>query len=786
MPELFDHMPPVATLLKGKSVEELLLLVADDDQGLKTDAMERLLSMGFKTLYPALERGVRNDDNADLRNSSMEMLVAFAKDAIPALIKLLKDDNEEVRNFAAVMLGDIGNRSAVGALIRALGDQDPNVSHSAAEALGKIGDRSALFPLIDLLKEDFWVQYPAIAAIGAMRDYRAVPHLLEFLDNDLLAGPAVDALAEIADPRALYPLGRILPGVDDGLAGQVAKAMLTTYRAVTEALSFKNSLAEYYQPEHLKAVINADGALKLRRLLVPGSDKAVLEAAVMLLGWLEDSGAVELFYPLLTDEALIAPVETAIFSIGESVSASLIASLDDDNDNVRIVALRSLRNFGVMEHSDRLMELLASKNETLLFEVLDTVKEIPAEKFLPQLLDLLLSGSSQACGKAAEALGRYPLASLKTFLLSISRSSDSAIRKRGALLLCHLQDDDFSTLAPFVHDTDAEVRTIAIKAAGIQKASIAMPQLGAALHDPDIAVREAAVMAIAEFRTPIMVEEILSLLAGSNEPLDYAVVKALGMMAATSAETALIDYLQSGNASRRVEYALLETFGKIGAKSASALIRNRYLSSPDPDVRRLAVETLGLLGDRNSIEAVEAALSDGHWSVRVAAVHVLANLGGIGEIPLLLAAMKDADPMVRKHAIQALGDIRNISTLPALIHELTDMEMSRHAFLALLKCGKPALPWLHRHMMKNYPVDVRVRLIDLIGKIGDRKSVDPLMELLDDHNPTIRLAAIDSLTFCFDGLLLKKLTNIKGNDSDPEVQNRATLALKTFTMEKFN
>jgi HEAT repeat protein len=89
-------------------------------------------------------------------------------------------------------------------------------------------------------------------------------------------------------------------------------------------------------------------------------------------------------------------------------------------------------------------------------------------------------------------------------------------------------------------------------------------------------------------------------------------------------------------------------------------------------------------------------------------------------------------------------------------------------------------------MMRPYSVEVRVLLIDLIGKIGDQKSVTPLIELLDDHNPAIRLATIDSLAFCFDSLLLKKLSYLQNNDEDEEVKNRADLALKTFTMEKYN
>lgn len=787
MTKLPEDESKVDMSLAGKTVKELLLLVADDDYGLKSASVEILLGMGLERIYPILEKGVRNDEDADFRNGSMELLVRFASESVPQLIKLLRDSNEEVRNFAAVMLGDIGNRKSVGALIRALSDKDVNVSHSAAEALGKIGDRSALFPLIELLKGDFWVQYSAITAIGAMPDYRAVPHLMQMLDNELLVGPVVDALGEIGDPRALYPLGKILPQVENILAGQIARAMMQIYKSVNESLCFKNSLIEYHQPEHLKKVINRQGVEKLHLLLEGEVDSNIVAAVIILLGWLEDLSALALFYRILEDEAFIGAVEAAVLSIGKVATASLVAALVAENDNVKIVVLRSLRHFGVLNNSTDITPLLTSSNTAVQLEALEAVLSSPDSKLLETLLEVFATGCAAVRNKSAEVLGRYPFPLLKDFLESLVNCEDKERRKFGALLLCHLKDEgNCRLLDAFTHDADPEVRKIALRAAGIQRMDVAIPLISAALTDPDVSVREAAVMSLAEFRTPMLVDEVLQLLGSSGESLDYAVVKALGMMGAYSAESALLKFMEGDGFSRKLEYVLIETLGKISAKSASEMICNRYLTHADADVRRLAVETLGRLGDRNSTQAVEEALQDTHWSVRVAALHVVGSLGGVKEIPLLLAAVADTDMMVKKHAILILGDLRNIIAIPTLIQQLTDDEMSKHAFVALLKFGRPVLPWLHRQMMKNCPVEVRVRLIDIIGKIGDHKSLEPLMELLDDPSPAIRLASIDSLAFCFNSLLLKKLTSLKINDNDEDVRGRADLALRTFTMEKYN
>ncbi|HEY6007434.1 MAG TPA: HEAT repeat domain-containing protein [Geobacteraceae bacterium] len=786
MPTPNADVPPAVRGLQGKTVEELLLLVGDEDLGFKPEAVELLLHMGLEANYPVFEQAVRNDDNADLRNGAMEVLVKFGKRAVPKLVRLLRDANEEVRNFSAVMIGDIGSRDAVGPLIQALGDPDANVSHSVAEALGKIGDRAALMPLMDLLKGEFWLQYAAITAIGAMRDYRAVPQLLQLLDNELLAGPVIEALGKIGDPRSLYPLGNTLASGDDALVGTVAKAMVAIYHHLYETLSYKNSLVEYTQPEQLKKIIASRGVEKLRALLRDDGDRESVEAAITLLGWLGDATALGDFFRLLANDGYMKTVESAILAIGRPAEKALLAALTADSDNVKIIALHSLRWLGVACDPAVLTGLLTLPNQAVQLEALESLKAFPSDALLPRLFAFLEQGSDEVSRRAAEVIGRFPTDQAQGFLREASRASSVRTRLRAAMLLGHLKEGGAPhVIACLFHDEDVGVRREVVKAIGLQQVRDAVPLLKEVLSDPDDHVREAAVIALAEFGEPVLLQELLALLGSGKEPLDYAVIRAIGKMRARDAGVSLVEHLASGRVSRQVEYAIVETLGKISYKPASELISRHYLQHADPDFRRLAVEALGNLGDQDSLNGVEASARDPHWSVRIAALHVLGNLGGVRELPILVAAMTDPDHMVRKHAIITLGNLRNATTVPELVKQLTDMEMSKYAFEALLGFGRSALPWLHRLMKKDYPLEVRERVIDLIGKVGDHKSVEPLMELLEDPSPVIRLAAIDSLAYCFDSVLLKKLVHVRKSDGHDEVRNRAELALKTFTMEKY-
>ena len=198
------------------SVYDQLTLVGDADKGAKKQAVDRLLSLGLEVIYPAIENAIRDDSHADLRNGAMEVLVKFGTAALPKLFALLEDENEEVRNFATVMLGEIGSSAAVGPLIKALDDSDSNVQHGAAEALGKLHDESAFEPLVKLLDDGFWHQNAAIYALGEMRAVKALPQLLHLLEDKILLEPVIGALGKIGDERALAPLLVIM----DSLSGR--------------------------------------------------------------------------------------------------------------------------------------------------------------------------------------------------------------------------------------------------------------------------------------------------------------------------------------------------------------------------------------------------------------------------------------------------------------------------------------------------------------------------------------------------------------------------------------
>jgi len=127
-PEAKDAIPTLINLLED---EDILVRVYAAEALYKIDP-ERCVT----TLIALLEHG-----DGEIRSSAADalgMIGPEAKDAIPALINLLEDEDEFVRLSTTVALGDIGAQEAVPALINALKDEDFMVRNFAAESLTKI------------------------------------------------------------------------------------------------------------------------------------------------------------------------------------------------------------------------------------------------------------------------------------------------------------------------------------------------------------------------------------------------------------------------------------------------------------------------------------------------------------------------------------------------------------------------------------------------------------------------------------------------------------------------
>jgi len=114
-----------------------------------------------------------------LAESKKPDLISYGIDAVQSLpvadpeistkiIEIIDLDHRALREKAVTALGDHRVQGAVPKLIALLSDKEENLANLAVVALGKIGDRSAIQPILDLYNRKF--QGMAIYAIRGNQD----------------------------------------------------------------------------------------------------------------------------------------------------------------------------------------------------------------------------------------------------------------------------------------------------------------------------------------------------------------------------------------------------------------------------------------------------------------------------------------------------------------------------------------------------------------------------------------------------------------------------------------
>ncbi len=185
-----------------------------------------------------------------------------------------------------------------------------------------------------------------------------------------------------------------------------------------------------------------------------------------------------------------------------------------------------------------------------------------------------------------------------------------------------------------------------------------------------------------------------------------------------------------------------------------------------------------LLGQSRDPRAVEVLLPDLHdpdWRVRRNAVQALGALRLPQCVKPLLEALGDRTNTVRQRALVGLGRIKDPQAIPALLDALlhgTSSYVIDAAFHALKKFGRKAGPSV-AETLKAHP---RPDLIDLLVEIKATDQTELLINLADQGQPPFRVRALSALGRIGDQRAIDYLINHLTND-DLQIQAAVIRAL---------
>ncbi len=131
------------------AVPYLAQALKDDDVSVRLSAATALLNIALrirteaKEAVPDLIHIIKQNDSniREVALLTLSMIGSEAKEAVPDLIHILEDKNDRMRALSATVLGNIGDARAVNPLSRALKDNDKEIRQAASEALNKLKER---------------------------------------------------------------------------------------------------------------------------------------------------------------------------------------------------------------------------------------------------------------------------------------------------------------------------------------------------------------------------------------------------------------------------------------------------------------------------------------------------------------------------------------------------------------------------------------------------------------------------------------------------------------------
>jgi HEAT repeat protein len=255
-------------------------------------------------------------------------------------------------------------------------NDDDRMSRCGAQSMALVTNKE-LFPKIVALvneKNDERLKIAAIVALGKLKDGRAVPVLINCLNDDgMVAHQAALALVEINDPQAI-------PG------------LLSRVENNDASLGF--ALAEFGAPA-LNAIAGRIDSI---------TDEEAKARVIQTIGFIHDPQARETFKVLLKNKDANAR-SLAVQALGNMNDASIITALRDEDGGVRLFAVEALRNIDDAKINDSLIDVFNNDKDTgVRIMTADALGYRKCKGALPALNEALKDENERIQKAAADAI----------------------------------------------------------------------------------------------------------------------------------------------------------------------------------------------------------------------------------------------------------------------------------------------------------------------------------------------------------------------------------------------
>jgi HEAT repeat protein len=302
---------------------------------------------------------------------------------------------------------------------------------------------------------------------------------------------------------------------------------------------------------------------------------------------------------------------------------------------------------------------------------------------------------------------------------------------------------------------------------GQNKVQSATPDLVAAVHDGDPAVRRAVGIALQQVQDPRAIPGFVALASDSEKDIREHAIE--GMTSAylprESGVVVTLNKVATFFNPWSDEWAevMIEPDMVVDPTVIQAL--DGRLMDPEPSVRIKAARSLGILRGRAAAPTLASVLrEDRSNTARFEAARALRKIGDPSVGDELLKLVTYSDPKVRNEVVYALGRLRYTPAVPELAR-LYDRE-----------AGMPP-----KQMDRTY----RERLLGALAFIGDPSSRDLFMREKTASDPALTLHAYEGIARIADPELADAIVRERSQQKDPRVLTAQAWALYRMGRKEF-
>jgi len=560
--------------------------MGDESWRVRKEAVERYVHL--KPELNSVEQLLsllRNDENAGLRNSAAEAVIRLGSASAPLLMKMVQDQDPDVRKFVIDVMGAIGDQVFVSALLQALTDPEVNVASAAAEQLGVLGDPGAAEQLMRtiLARDEVLFRFSALGALGLLAKPAPVPEaLVKLAEQDIFRKAVFECLGTISDESSLNLL---LNGFSCRQKNSRAAAVKALYKI------YGRSSAEA-QTKIRKALglLKETGIIPGLLELFNSRDAALTEALLWISVMIRDARFIPLLIEAHADERSANASLSALKIFGCEALHEIISSYSTLDESGRSGLCILIAECGYSGFDDVIRDALHDPSAQVRKAAALAVGKLGLITLIPDLIPLVDDHETGVYAAAVSGLQLLVTFDRTAVLAEVSHFCSSKMvhhRKAAALLLASLGEPD--RLLLLIKDEDPQVRKAAVTAIGESPAEIPASTLVLALADEDPDVRIAVADVLGNSRDKTVLNALENALNDDDSWVQAAVLKAIARIEPVRAWL-IINKIHTA-AEGLLLITILQILEEIGGPEAEEIIRHA-IHSGDQDIARQAVRSL--------------------------------------------------------------------------------------------------------------------------------------------------------------------------------------------------